>query len=563
MSIKYPNANSALVNILRGVMKNGNLVKSRNGDTKELPMVQFHVMNPLDRYITVPGRAVHIPAQIYETMWVLSGSNDISVLKEYLPKAPDFSDDGVTWRAGYGPRLRSFGTNRVDQLKKVVDLLREDPNTRQAVISIFDGNIDHTVSKDIPCNNWLHFINRGGKLNLHVATRSNDIMWGWSGINNFEWSVLLEIVAYLTDLNVGPITYSISSIHVYDRHFNKAQRIIEANEGCYLSNPISDFVDKFLTNNESTDPRFDSASSIEELDADIAQWHKVEEIIRTEGWTSRAAAETVKIRSRLFKAFAHCIAMWHTKDYDLFPYLEGTQIMESLKLSPTKVSITKPGDNASGVGSELTGFMKDIDELHREKDKAYGISWRKRGEVLGIMANLARKVDRLGANGGGDTALDTVTDLAVYAVKYHVYLSSNGSVSTDENAITNLVDKLDSFFSSPSGGVIRFPVGEGTDVDDPDEVTKRLCTFSKNAGLLYVEDVPIAEQSIKTAFANLEEIVINHGNDQGYKVDGMGKIEWVEYLAVVALATANTRNRDNNPESQVPLDRLGWGLPGN
>lgn len=67
--------------------------------------------------------------------------------------------------------------------------------------------------------------------------------------------------------------------------------------------------------------------------------------------------------------------------------------------------------------------------LHRRKDAAYGNAWKKRGEVIGVMANVARKADRLEnlASGAPDTPdesnLDTAIDLFVYAVKYCAFLA--------------------------------------------------------------------------------------------------------------------------------------------
>jgi hypothetical protein len=57
--------------------------------------------------------------------------------------------------------------------------------------------------------------------------------------------------------------------------------------------------------------------------------------------------------------------------------------------------------------------------MHREKDAAYRDAWKKRGEVLSILANIARKVDRLEYVLGGalatrdESLLDTTVDLFV------------------------------------------------------------------------------------------------------------------------------------------------------
>lgn len=74
-------------------------------------------------------------------------------------------------------------------------------------------------------------------------------------------------------------------------------------------------------------------------------------------------------------------------------------------------------------------FREAVRQLHRRKDAAYRDAWKKRGEVLSILANIARKVDRLeyvldGAPATQDESLfDTAVDLLVYALKYQTYLA--------------------------------------------------------------------------------------------------------------------------------------------
>ena len=202
--MNFTSATEALPHLLNNLLVGGSVIPSRNGETRELTMQHITVDQTTDPYIATPGRNVSLPAQIAETMWILAGRSDVEWLSNYLPQAPKFSDDGKTWRGGYGPRLRGWsvdafahgpGEDNVDQLKYIIDLLREDPDTRRAVFTIYDPSTDSQPGKDIPCNNWVHFLARDGKLHAHVAIRSNDVMWGWSGINSFEWSILNQVVA--------------------------------------------------------------------------------------------------------------------------------------------------------------------------------------------------------------------------------------------------------------------------------------------------------------------------------------------------------------------------------
>ncbi|MGH3430213.1 MAG: hypothetical protein ACRDRI_22425 [Pseudonocardiaceae bacterium] len=78
------------------------------------------------------------------------------------------------------------------------------------------------------------------------------------------------------------------------------------------------------------------------------------------------------------------------------------------------------------MDTELREAMR---QLHRRKDAAYRDSWKKRGEVLSILPNIARKVDRLeyvldGAPATQDeTLFDTAVDLLIYTLKYQTYLA--------------------------------------------------------------------------------------------------------------------------------------------
>lgn len=81
------------------------------------------------------------------------------------------------------------------------------------------------------------------------------------------------------------------------------------------------------------------------------------------------------------------------------------------------------------TGLRAASLREELCLLHREKDAAYRDAWKKRGEVISILANVARKVDRLeyvldGAPASQDEAvLDTTVDLIVYCIKYQTYLA--------------------------------------------------------------------------------------------------------------------------------------------
>lgn len=435
--MQFDNVNRALPALANGIMTYGSNVPSRLGETvREMVPVQFTVLNPWERAIIVPGRKVNIAAQVVETMWVLSGDDRISVIEPYLARAVDFSDDGVTWRGAYGPRIRRW-RGEIDQLAEVVRMLREDPFTRRAVIQIYDPSVDLADGKDVPCNNWLSFRRNGSDgLDLHVAARSNDLLWGWSGINFFEWSVLLEAVARMTGMAIGRIHFSTTSLHIYDRHFDKARDIAQYRARSYgpswtpPANPDTAAVARL--------PR-EGGYSMVDLEDYIEAFFVAERALRTRDLTSQGtealdvAVETLST-DRTFSRFLFVIADYWGQLGRVAPtaprrnreYMESLEKVAVENFGKARVETAAPAAPAADPlpreDQRIDEFLDQVNKLHETKHAAYGDSWKRRGEQVGILANIARKVDRLGKTDDLETAADTAIDLSVYLAKYRQWL---------------------------------------------------------------------------------------------------------------------------------------------
>ena len=188
--------------------------------------VIVELTNPRARVISITGRGASLPAQAAETLWVLGGRGDLAYLTHYLPRAPQFSDDGgFSWRAAYGPRLRAYGGDN-DQLAAVVGELRDNPDSRRAVISLLIPGLDHQHfrAKDFPCNQSLSFMVRNGNLDLVTFVRSQDLIWGFC-TNLFEFTVLQELVSILTGLPLGSFFNVANSLHYYTEFEPRMERM--------------------------------------------------------------------------------------------------------------------------------------------------------------------------------------------------------------------------------------------------------------------------------------------------------------------------------------------------
>ncbi len=437
----YSDVNDALPNLMAALLLDGDEFGSRAGRTLELMHVGITLRAPWRRELVLPVRKASIAAQIVETMWVLSGRSDIEALTPYLPRAADFSDNGMDWRAGYGPRLRDF--HGVDQLAYVVDTLRANPSSRQAVATIWDPTVDTTPGKDIACNNWLSFSSRLGYLDLHVGIRSNDAMWGWSGINAFEWSALQEIVARMLGLWVGSLHFSVTSFHLYERHWKKASRLSQEGVNFMLDDP----------------PRFDATGmgDMRAFDVATADWWGYEGAIRR-----GQSVDVEKFPEPMLRSWLRVLQWYWSGDVAFLEPLKHTRLAQACLVgvepagTPQEPTAASAGCHLShsGLGASWTGdcpacgwpnkpapaplslaepkpsFLDHVNKLHAEKHAAYGDSWKKRGES-GILGNIARKIDRIDRrlDTSDETQADTAIDLLVYLAKYRCWLTGH----TDAN----------------------------------------------------------------------------------------------------------------------------------
>ena len=521
----HRNVSDATVAGMARLMSQGSSLRVRNQEIREVRNQVIVVSRPLERCLFVPGRNNNIFISLAETLWVLAGRNDIGWLQAYLPRAAEFSDDGLTWRAGYGPRLRNW--SGVDQIKEVRALLLAEAATRRAAMSLYDPGRDFVESKDIPCNNWLHWLIRDGRLHLNVAMRSSDIVWGFSGINSFEWSVLHEIMAFWLGVEPGDVTYFASSFHIYDRHYSMAEKAVKNFTGtyCYDFNLVSpkfctvwnDF-DKSLktwfeleaeirktperppqVSNYLTDPLLTTALDMARLHHGVATgWDSGR--IRDE--LSKMQATDLTAAAYEFFSRSHPLVLDHISQPSIAAFFDAYLV----------------GDKATSATRTPPQLFQAIKSLHREKDAAYGPAWKRRGELTSIMANIARKVDRLeqynlsAAELRDETLFDTAVDLLVYLLKYMLFLQESMPIQESGHLPAGALKPYSDHISNFDWLVDHMA--------SPSEVTGDSLQVSK---------------AIVPAFEKLHELASNHNSSVAQRFDSVIKLREMAFTLVFNL----------------------------
>ncbi len=171
-----------------------------------------------------------------ELLWFISGSDNIYDLKtylksnqlwdgnyeDYLNRLGTDKNDGSMGRI-YGVQWRQWkGANGkvVDQLQNAIDLIRENPESRRIMVNAW--NAAEIGSRDValpPCHNFFQFYVAEGKLSLQMYQRSCDMFLGVP-LNIASYSVLLHMVAKITDLVPCEFIHVLGDAHIYLNHLD-------------------------------------------------------------------------------------------------------------------------------------------------------------------------------------------------------------------------------------------------------------------------------------------------------------------------------------------------------
>ncbi|MGI5479300.1 thymidylate synthase [Streptomyces lavendofoliae] len=202
--------------------KSGEKVSPRGMATREVLDVHMRLTQPRARLLCAPPARVINPAfAVAETVWHLSGS-DAPWIFDYNARLRQYADDGVL-RGAYGPRMRKWAGN-VDQLSRVIEILKEDPDSRRALIQLYDPAQDAAGHKDVPCTLGFRFYLRAGRLHMSTTMRGQDV---WIGMpyDLFFYTVLHELVAGWLGAELGEFHPHVGSLHIYENHLDRAEEL--------------------------------------------------------------------------------------------------------------------------------------------------------------------------------------------------------------------------------------------------------------------------------------------------------------------------------------------------
>jgi thymidylate synthase len=249
---RYKTSERNYLNLLQTVLDEGELRKDRtNIGTISLFGSQIEI-DISETFPLLTTKKLNFKNIVTEVLWFLSGSTDISFLKQHGitiwdgNTSREFLDNrGLTeYKEGeigplYGYQWRNFGgdfrnpnSKGVDQIERMLNLLKTDPTSRRIFMSAWNPtDLDKMVLE--PCHvSFQLYVSENKYLHGKLYMRSNDLFLGapW---NIAGYSLLIYMFAHLTNYKPGKLFYTVGDAHIYSNHILQIQE--------QLSRPIRKF----------------------------------------------------------------------------------------------------------------------------------------------------------------------------------------------------------------------------------------------------------------------------------------------------------------------------------
>ncbi len=173
----------------------------------------------------ITTKKVHLKSVIHELLWFLKGDTNIGYLKENGVRIWDeWADANGDLGPIYGQQWRRWQTRdgrEIDQIAEMVQLLRQQPDSRRMVVSAWNV-ADLPAMRLSPCHALVQLYVADGKLSCQLYQRSADVFLGVP-FNIASYALLTLMLAQVTGHQPGEFIWTGGDTHLYVNHLEQAR----------------------------------------------------------------------------------------------------------------------------------------------------------------------------------------------------------------------------------------------------------------------------------------------------------------------------------------------------
>ena len=251
MFILYKTNMKQYLELCQKVLNEGNYKSDRTG-TGTYSYFGAQMRFPLSEgFPLLTTKKVYLKAIIHELLWFINGDTNIRYLvqngvkiwnewpyeiytkssdyqgeslDEFIEKIKDdeeFANKHGNLGPVYGKQWRAFGieNHEVDQLKGVIDLIKNNPDSRRMLVCAWNPLVIDQMALP-PCHSLFQFYVSEGKLSCQLYQRSADLFLGVP-FNIASYALLTMMVAKVCNLELGDFVHTLGDAHIYSNHLEQ------------------------------------------------------------------------------------------------------------------------------------------------------------------------------------------------------------------------------------------------------------------------------------------------------------------------------------------------------
>ena len=221
--------------LLNHVLKNGVQKGDRTG-TGTLSVFGYQMrFNLSEGFPMVTTKKLHLKSIVYELLWFLKGDTNIGYLQENGVRIwNEWADSQGNLGPVYGKQWRNWNGEEIDQIKEVIQSIKENPNSRRMIVSAWNPSVlpdpktsfEENVAKGKaalpPCHAFFQFYVAEGKLSCQLYQRSADIFLGVP-FNIASYALLTMMMAQVCGLEAGDFIHTFGDAHIYNNHMEQIE----------------------------------------------------------------------------------------------------------------------------------------------------------------------------------------------------------------------------------------------------------------------------------------------------------------------------------------------------
>lgn len=192
---------------------------------------KFGIVNTYDlskEFPILTLRKTYFKSAIDELLWIWQKkSNNTKDLNSRIWNS--WADENGSIGKAYGYQLgvkHKYKEGMFDQVDRVIFDLKNNPHSRRIMTNIYNFQDLHEMNL-YPCAYSMTFNVEGNKLNAILNQRSQDVLTA-NNWNVVQYSVLVHMMAQISELEVGKFVHVIADAHIYDRHVDIIKEMLKA-----------------------------------------------------------------------------------------------------------------------------------------------------------------------------------------------------------------------------------------------------------------------------------------------------------------------------------------------